>query len=407
MIFKIAWRNIWRSKVRSLIVLTSIALGIWAGLLVIGFSFGMNNERTAAAINSTLGHSQIHSVAFLEDPTPGATLGTAEEARELAALMERQPQVQHAAVRGVLQGMINAPKTARAVRILSVHPDQERSISTLPDMMVEGDYFETSVRNGVVIGEKLAEKLGVSLGKKVVLTFQDGEGTLSRASFRIVGIYRTLSSTWDELNVYVKVTDLSKIMRSTLAHEIVLSYEKTEDTEVKTAALQPLLPSHLTIRSWKKNSPELGYADDMMGIMLVLVLGIIMMALMFGIINNMLMAILERRRELGMLMAVGMNKRKLFFMILLETLMLGLVGGPVGILLGDASVRIMMQIGIDLSDKKSGLAELGVQSVIYPEIVPEYYLITAIMVMSTALIAALFPAYKALKLNPVEAIRGN
>jgi putative ABC transport system permease protein len=110
---------------------------------------------------------------------------------------------------------------------------------------------------------------------------------------------------------------------------------------------------------------------------------------------------------LGMLMAVGMNKRKLFFMILIETLMLGLVAGPIGIVLGDLSVRAMMEVGLDLSTKKDGLAELGMQSTIYPEIVPEYYVIIAVMVIMTALIAALFPAYKALKLNPVRAIRGN
>ena len=85
MIFKIAWRNIWRSKVRSLVVLTSIALGIWAGLLIIGFSFGMNNERTAAAIGSTLGHSQVHSSSFLEEPTSAAVLGSAAEVQAMPA----------------------------------------------------------------------------------------------------------------------------------------------------------------------------------------------------------------------------------------------------------------------------------------------------------------------------------
>jgi putative ABC transport system permease protein len=406
MILKIAWRNIWRSKVRSFIVLTSIAIGIWAGLLIIGFSFGMNNERTAAAIGSTLGHSQVHSDAFLEEPTSAATIGDAARVTALQQELLEAPFVTGVSVRGVMMGMVSAPKSARGVRMIAVDPESERENSTLPSTIVEGDFFESKTRNSVVIGAQLAEKLGVGLRKKVVLTFQDGEGNISRASFRITGIYRTLNSTWDELNIYIKRSDLKKTIGKDLVHELMVRYDETEGTEEKTAELAQILPTGLKILSWKRNSPELGYADDMMGIMLVLVLGIIMMALLFGIVNNMLMAILERRRELGMLMAVGMNKRKLFVMILVETLMLGFVGGPIGILLGDASTRIMMGIGIDLTSKKEGLANLGVQSVIYPEIVPEYYIIVAIMVVLTALIAALYPAFKALKLNPVQAIRG-
>ena len=406
MILKIAWRNIWRSKVRSFIVLTSIAIGIWAGLLIIGFSFGMNNERTAAAIGSTLGHSQVHSDAFLEEPTSAATIGDAARVTALQQELLEAPFVTGVSVRGVMMGMVSAPKSARGVRMIAVDPESERENSTLPSTIVEGDFFESKTRNSVVIGAQLAEKLGVGLRKKVVLTFQDGEGNISRASFRITGIYRTLNSTWDELNIYIKRSDLKKTIGKDLVHELMVRYDETEGTEEKTAELGQILPMGLKILSWKRNSPELGYADDMMGIMLVLVLGIIMMALLFGIVNNMLMAILERRRELGMLMAVGMNKRKLFVMILVETLMLGFVGGPIGILLGDASTRIMMGIGIDLTSKKEGLANLGVQSVIYPEIVPEYYIIVAIMVVLTALIAALYPAFKALKLNPVQAIRG-
>jgi putative ABC transport system permease protein len=406
MILKIAWRNIWRSKVRSFIVLTSIAIGIWAGLLIIGFSFGMNNERTAAAIGSTLGHSQVHSEAFLEEPTSAATIGDAEAVAALQDSLLSAPYVTGVSVRGVMMGMVSAPKSARGARMIAVDPESERENSTFPSTIIEGDFFETKTRNSVVIGAQLAEKLGVGLRKKVVLTFQDGEGNISRASFRITGIYRTLNSTWDELNIYIKRSDLKKTIGKDLVHELMVRYDETEGTEEKTAELAQMLPQGLQILSWKRNSPELGYADDMMGIMLVLVLGIIMMALLFGIVNNMLMAILERRRELGMLMAVGMNKRKLFVMILVETLMLGFVGGPIGIVLGDLSTRVMMGIGIDLTSKKEGLANLGVQSVIYPEIVPEYYIIVAIMVVLTALIAALYPAFKALKLNPVQAIRG-
>ena len=406
MIFKVAWRNIWRSRIRSIIVLSSIAIGIWAGLLIIGFSFGMNNERTAAAIGATLGHSQAHSSDFLEDPSPSAII--APEAYEnLFAALEEQSFVTGYAPRTMLQGMVASAKQTRASRIIGVNAESERANTTIATYMLEGDFFETRVRKGVVISEKLAEKMGLGMKKKMVLTFQDHNGVIHKASFRVSGIYRTLNAAWDELNIYVQQKDVERIIGTSLIHEVLISYDKSEDTEEKTGAISANVAWPIIITSWKQNSPELGFADDMMGIMLVLVLGIIMLALLFGIINNMLMAVLERRRELGMLMAVGMNKRKLFFMILIETLMLGLVAGPIGIVLGDLSVRAMMEVGLDLSTKKDGLAELGMQSTIYPEIVPEYYVIIAVMVIMTALIAALFPAYKALKLNPVRAIRGN
>lgn len=406
MIFKVAWRNIWRSRIRSIIVLSSIAIGIWAGLLIIGFSFGMNNERTAAAIGATLGHSQAHSSDFLEDPSPSAIIAP-EFYENLVAALEGQSFVTGYAPRTMLQGMVASAKQTRASRIIGVNAERERANTTIATYMQEGDFFETRVRKGVVISEKLAEKMGLGMKKKMVLTFQDHNGVIHKASFRVSGIYRTLNAAWDELNIYVQQKDVERIIGTSLIHEVLISYDKSEDTEEKTAAISANVALPIVITSWKQNSPELGFADDMMGIMLVLVLGIIMLALLFGIINNMLMAVLERRRELGMLMAVGMNKRKLFFMILIETLMLGLVAGPIGIVLGDLSVRAMMEVGLDLSTKKDGLAELGMQSTIYPEIVPEYYIIIAVMVIMTALIAALFPAYKALKLNPVRAIRGN
>ena len=406
MIFKVAWRNIWRSKVRSFIVIGSIAVGIWAGLLIIGFSFGMNNERTASAIGTTIGHAQIHSAAFDVEPLSGAVIGDDVAVEELREEVERLPFVAGTAQRTVLQGMINSAKSARAVRIMGVWPEDERAQTTLPMTLVEGDFFESAGRNRLVIGEKLAKRLGLKLRSKVVLTFQDAEGTLCRASFRISGIYKTLNTTWDEFHLYVHHEDLEQTLGAPLVHEVLVRFTETVDTDEKTLELAAVLPNDMSLKSWKQVNPELGFADDMMAIMLVLVLGIIMMALLFGIINNMLMAILERRRELGMLMAVGMNKRKLFLMILLETLMLGFVGGPIGIVLSDLSTRIMMRIGVDLSSKKDGLAEIGIQSIIYPEIVPEYYIIIAIMVVTTALIASILPAVRALKLNPVQAIRG-
>ena len=165
-------------------------------------------------------------------------------------------------------------------------------MTTIPSYTVEGDFFESKVRKGVVISEKLAQKMGLGMRKKLVLTFQDQRGVIHKATFRVSGIYRTLNAAWDELNLYVQQDDIEKIVGGSLIHEVLISYDKSEDTEQKTQAIVSQVNGPIVITSWKENSPELGFADDMMGIMLVLVLGIIMLALLFGIINNILMAVL-------------------------------------------------------------------------------------------------------------------
>ncbi|MBT6366974.1 MAG: hypothetical protein HOJ68_12620, partial [Bacteroidetes bacterium] len=159
MIFKVAWRNIWRAKVRSFIVIGSIAVGIWAGLLIIGFSFGMNNERTASAIGTTTGHAQIHHEDFDAEPLSTAVIADSATVVALREKVEALPFVSGTALRTVLGGMINSAKSARAVRIMGVWPEEERLQTTLADYIVDGDFFEDSGRNRLLIGEKLAKRL--------------------------------------------------------------------------------------------------------------------------------------------------------------------------------------------------------------------------------------------------------
>ena len=199
--------------------------------------------------------------------------------------------------------------------------------------------------------------------------------------------------------------DLQKLLSENIApHEIALLTSSLETVEPVQQELQRQFPDY-TIQSWDELSPELGYADEIMGTMLYLIIGIIMLALSFGIVNTMLMAVLERRKELGMLMAVGMSKRRVFSMILLETLMLSLCGGPLGILLGFLTIWYTGSTGIDLSVFAEGLQSFGISSVIYPSIETSFYFGTGLLVVVMALLSSLYPARRALKLNPIEAIR--
>ncbi|HIB90533.1 TPA: FtsX-like permease family protein [Candidatus Poribacteria bacterium] len=161
----------------------------------------------------------------------------------------------------------------------------------------------------------------------------------------------------------------------------------------------------LTIRSWDEISPELGYANELMGTAILIFIGIIMLALAFGIINTMLMAVLERKRELGMLMSVGMNRLKVFTMIVVETIFLALMGGPLGLAFGYFTIQYFGTNGIDLSIVGEGMESFGVGMIVYTSMEAAKYAEVGIMVIITAILSSIYPAYKALKLNPAEAVR--
>ena len=145
--------------------------------------------------------------------------------------------------------------------------------------------------------------------------------------------------------------------------------------------------------------------DGLMNYFMYLFLMIIMIALAFGIVNTMLMSILERRREIGMLMAVGMTGRRIFVMIILETVMLSMTGGSIGMALSALAVALYSSIGIDLSLVAQGLAAIGYGTVIYPVISVSFFAGLSIMVVITATLSALYPARKALQINPATAVR--
>ena len=159
------------------------------------------------------------------------------------------------------------------------------------------------------------------------------------------------------------------------------------------------------MKSWRKTAPEMGYVDEIMAQALLLFMGIMLLAMAFGILNTMLMAILERQRELGMLMAVGLTRQRVFALVVLETVLLTGIGLPFGLLLGHATLVFTNRTGISLEAFADGLAEFGISPVIYPQVVTHWYLPVVALVFVLSLLASLMPARKAVSLNPIESMR--
>lgn len=400
-ILKIAWRNIWRTPMRSLIVIGSIVMGIWAGIFVVAFSYGLNKQRTESSIKNAISHIQIHHLEYQKEYDSKFYLG---EPDKLNAVLESDKSIESYAFRTLLNGMVSSPIKSNGVRIIGVNKNQEKELTSIYSGLVKGTYFESKRRNPILIGEALAEKLKVKLQSKVVLTFQDTENTIISGAFRVCGIYKTQYSKYDQGTVFIENKDLHRLLKSENFHQVALLCNSIDQVDSTYNSLKTNLPEY-EVKDWKSIAPELAYADKIMESWLFLIMIIIMLALIFGIINTMLMAVFERRKELGMLMAIGMNRSKIFLLILIETLFLSLIGAPTGLVLGALTIKITSETGINLAFISKGLENVGLSSVIYPQIESYFYLFITVMVFLFTLIAAIYPSRKALMLKPTEAIR--
>ncbi len=401
MLLKIAWRNVWRSPLRSFVVIGSVAVGIWSVITLLGFSFGLVQGFIDNALRYQVSHIQLHHPDFPEDKDIKYGLaGAIEKVNEI----NQMSGVASATMRTLVNGMISTAAGTRGGTVRGIEPETEATTTSLKEKIIKGTYFSDK-KNQLLIGKPLAKKLNLKLRKKVVIQFQNLEGDIVAGAFRVVGIYDTKNTLYDEMNVFVKRADLNRLLGGpNIAHEIAvyLKDAKTLDADVRT--LQSKYPNVLT-ENYRAISPDVKLYETNIGVSSTIFIFLFMLALIFGIINTMLMAVLERNKELGMLMAVGMNKGKVFKMILLETIFLGIVGAPIGIFLSWLTIMYFSKIGLDLTSFAAGLEQMGMDTIIYPVSEPSLYFQITIAVVLTAFLAAIYPALKAIKLRPVEAMR--
>ncbi|MDG2448089.1 MAG: FtsX-like permease family protein, partial [Saprospiraceae bacterium] len=266
-------------------------------------------------------------------------------------------------------------------------------------------YFTENKKNEIIIAQKLAERLKLKIRKKLVLQFQNAQGDIVAGSFRIVGLFSTANTLYDESFVMIRQTDLNRLLvLPNASHEIAVFLDDSKELAQVKSDLQNQFP-HLLIEDYKEISPDANLYESQMEVSHRIFITIFMLALIFGIINTMLMAVLERNKELGMLMALGMNKTRVFFMIVFETLMLGIIALPFGLILSWLSITYFGKHGVDLSAFSDGMEQFGMSTLIKSYIPTELYFSLSTATVFTALLASIYPAIKAINLKPIEAMR--
>lgn len=472
MIWSIAWKNIWRNKKRSLVVIVAVALGIIAGVFIIGFVEGWSKQRLDDAVYNEVSHIQIHNNEYLKNEETSLTIN---DPGRITAIIDTLAEVKSHVVRTKIIALAGTSWANTGVIIYGIDPAREMQVTKIHEKIAVGGgrYLDPAGIGEILISDKTAELLKIKqyavtdsvidklrqeevpltvlqkleimkdtrfrspgdfrevlareltrkeydgfgsaitskaldyrLRNKIQITLSDREGNPIHAIFRVCGIYKTTNTGFDQMAVFVNAGELVKLYggEDTLVHEVAILLNNIDDAGKVRDRLVPLASGN-SVRTWKELAPDAAVMNDFMIIYYFLFIGIIMLALAFGIINTMLMSVLERTKELGMLMAIGMNRRRVFTMIMLETVFLTAVGALAGILLGWTVTGALGRTGIHMAGWGEGFEAIGFAATVYPIVTPEFIVLTALMVVVTAILSSLWPARKALKLVPVEALR--
>ncbi len=401
-LIKISWRNVWRNKLRSIVVIVSVVFGILGGIIMIAMSYGLNEERMNNAVETYLSHIQIHNESFSEDYNIKHTIDNLEA---IENAINNDSRVVSYSKRIILNGMISNSNGSYGIQVKGLDPAKEIKVTNTYEKLIEGEYFKSKRDNTILVGKKLADRLNLKIKSKVVITFQDENYDLTSLLYRVEGIFRSGNSRYDEANVFVKNISISNNLSVFSGyHEIPILLT---DINLRNEVKSDLIPysSDNIIEAWDDISKDLAYANEMLAAVLYIFMMIILSGLSFGIINTMLMAILERKKEIGMLMSIGMSRYKIFLMICFETIFLSIVALPFGLIFSYLIVEYYAVVGIDLSIVEAGLENFGVGTRLYFKVPDEQYFIVSIMVFIIAVISSIFPSMRALKINPVEATK--
>ena len=406
MLVKLAWRNLWRNKLRTVIVLASMVFGLTGVTLMIGFMNAMSDNMISNTINWQTSHLQIHQQSYPDSPKIEKTL---IDQKSLAEFLDNNNKIKIWTSRFLLSAMVTSARGTRPVIINGINLQQEKLLRPFTEHIYDGDYLQKKGKNQILLSQKIAKSLQLRVGSKVVITFSSEDGQIIGAAFRVFGLFKTASSAFDKQNLFVSKADLKKLTDISGDHEIALLLNNIKQLPLLKAEIQKHLSSSSSaatnsVRDWTEIQPLLAAMIASMGSMNWIMLIIFVGAMGFAIVNILLMSVFERTREFGVLMAVGMHKKQLLNLILLESMMLGLTGATLGLLLSSLVLFIMQFTGLSLTVMAEGLNALGIETLLYPQVSIDDYIFIFTAVLVVSLLAGLYPAKQILKKSPATAM---
>ncbi|MDF1562363.1 MAG: ABC transporter permease [Deltaproteobacteria bacterium] len=408
-IIVLAWRNLFRNKRRTLITMSAIAFGL--ALLVVSSAMGDggHNQMIRYGVANQAGHLVVQGEGFQKERKVEILV---PDTAEVVATAKRLAPDAKVVQRVFFDGLLTSPRSAVGVAMVGVEAGPEAEVGDLDTKIVEGRYLTDEDSQGIIIGTLLAEALEVAPGDKVVLMTQQN-GDIQNVLFRVTGLFKTGMAELDGFYAHVPLKKAQEAFSlGTEVNQVSLHLPDPDDTDALALRLREALASasiSAEVLPWQEALPELYefiLLDD--GGMYVLIL-IIAIVVAFGILNTVLMSVLERTHELGVMLSLGMTPWQVAAMILTEAVLLGLISIVVGSGVGGLMAWPLIVNGIDVSEMVAGQGAVGAAGVpmdmmLYGELSAVKVVVFARITFGLTLLAALYPTWKAARLHPVEAI---
>ncbi|MDJ0910450.1 MAG: FtsX-like permease family protein [Woeseiaceae bacterium] len=397
----LAWRNLWRNHRRTFIMLAAISVGVWAMIFMTALTQGMVNDMIEDGISALPGHVQAHHPNYRDDPNITNLIPIPDT--EISSRLEGAG-FDSWATRIKVPAVVTSERESRGVMLLGVDPERERGLTFIDEDDIDGRFLEDVADGGIVIGRKLAETLETEVGKRIVLMSQDPDNDIADRGFRVVGLFGADMPLYEEGFVFAGKETIQHLLGvGDYVSEAVVMGDDYRDVIDEYERMQALFDDGVVVQPWTELDTYLGTMLEVMdGFVLIWVI-VIFLALSFGLVNTLVMAVFERVREIGLMLALGMKPSSILGQIIIESMLLLVIGLAIGNALAWASIE-PLKGGIDISIVAEGMEMMGAAAVLYPQLRLEDVILANVVVLVLGFLASLSPAWRASRYQPVEAI---
>lgn len=404
---KMAWRNIWRNPRRTVLTICAITFASILLVFMLSFQFGSYETMINTSVKISTGHLQIQAEKYQEKKSIRYVI---PDPQKVAGIVNTIPEVAAYTFRGQAFALISSKNRSYGVVVTGIDPPGEANVSRIKKLVREGNFLSATDVNQAVVGKLLAKNLRVTIGDELTLLGQGRDGSIAATVLQVKGIFSSGIDEFDRSAIQIPLSTFQDIFTMDEAvHEIVVIGRALSDVSGIKAQLQEALPAlnsrkPLKTLDWQEIMPGLRQAIEMDLVSGLIFYGLLIIVVAFSILNTFLMAIFERTKEFGVMMAIGTSPRRLTKVLLIESMTMTMIGIIAGIVLGIALTYYFQVYGIDFSGGSELLSQFGITGRMYPKLSILSVSIGPFMVLFFTFIAALYPALKIRRLRPVEAM---